>query len=483
MRKNPAMYDRMPRFTAHELTLIHEAAIEILSETGIGFNSEPALALFRNHGFRIDGKCVRIPESAVLKALAQTPSHFTIHARNELRTVTIDENALVFIPTAGAPNVSTAAGEIQPALMADYQTCCRLVQTSDQLDLTGFMMVQPMDLPPSTAHLDMLSAAILMSDKPFMSATTSLSAVDDSIEMAAMVWGGRDKLAAQPVTIAIVNPKSPLQYSEEQAGLIIAMARHRQPVAITNMILAGSSGPVSLAGMLALINAEILGGIVLAQLAGPGAPVVYGSTSAPLDMKTASAACGAPETVMLAVATVQLARFYHLPCRTGGMLTDAHLPDAQALAEGTLLLSNAVRSGVNFVLHACGQMGSFMSVNFEKWLIDEEICRAIRRMLEPIRVTRETIDVETIKSVGMDGNYLTHARTLEQFRMLSQPGIFNRRNHRKWFQAGARAIDRVAAEALELRLAAYVRPPIDAGLEQALAEYVSRKKGTAKAAA
>jgi trimethylamine--corrinoid protein Co-methyltransferase len=303
------------------------------------------------------------------------------------------------------------------------------------------------------------------------------------MEMAALVWGGKDKLPAQPVTIAIVNPKSPLQYSQEQADLIIEMASYRQPVAITNMVLAGSSGPVSLAGVLALLNAEILGGIVLAQLAGPGTPVIYGSISAPLDMKTASAACGAPETVMLASATIQLARFYHLPCRTGGMLTDAHLPDAQALAEGTLLLSNAVRSGANFVLHACGQMGSFMSVNFEKWLIDEEVCRAIRRMMEPIRVTPATIDVETIKAVGMDGSYLTHPKTFEQYRILSQPGIFNRRGHRKWFQAGAKAIDRVAGEALSLRLAAYTPPPIDAGLEQALVEYVARKKSTVKAAA
>jgi len=477
------MYDRMPCFSPYELTLIHDAAVEILSQTGLGFNSEPALALFRNHGFRIDGKRVLIPEAAILKALEQTPSGFTVRARNDRHSLTIDENAIVFAPTAGAPYVAGVNGELRPASYADYQTCCKLVQSSDQLDMTAFGMVQPMDLPPRTAHLEMLSASILLCDKPFMAAASSAEAVSDSMELAALVYGGREKLLEQPVTVTIVNPKSPLQYSEEMAGLIMAMARFRQPVAITNMILAGSSGPVSLAGILALLNAEILGGIVLAQLAGPATPVIYGSISAPLDMKTAAAACGAPETLMLASATVQLARFYHLPCRTGGMLTDAHRPDAQALAESTLLLSGSVRSGSNFVLHACGQMGSFISLNFEKWLIDEEICRSIRCSLNPIRITPEAIDVETIKSVGMDGQYLTHPKTFEHYRSLSQPVIFNRRTHSKWSAAGGKAADQVAVEALGRRLENFVPPPIDEGLERAVIDYVTVRKNGALVAA
>ena len=477
------MVDRMPGFSPYQLTLIHEAAVDILSQTGLGFSSDPALELFKRHGFRVDGKRVRITEAQVLKALGQVPSGFNVRARNDRHSLVIDENAIVFAPTAGAPSVAAASGEIRPARFSDYETCCRLVQTSDQIDLTSFMMIQPMDVSPQTAHLDMLRAAILMCDKPFMSATTSVRAACDSMEMAAIVYGGPEKLLEQPVTVAVVNPKSPLQYSEEQAGLIIEMARFRQPVAITNMILAGSSGPVSLAGVLALLNAEILGGIVLAQLAGPGTPVIYGSISAPLDMKTASAACGAPETVMLALATVQLARFYHLPCRTGGMLTDAHLPDAQALAEGTLLLANAVRSGANFVLHACGQLGSFLALNFEKWLIDEEICRSIRQMVTPIRICAETIDVETLKSVGMDGHYLTHPKTFETYRSLSQPVIFNRRGHSKWVASGARPVDELATDALDRRLDEYIRPPIDEGLEKAIEEFVNQRKAVKSVAA
>jgi len=242
------------------------------------------------------------------------------------------------------------------------------------------------------------------------------------------------------------------------------------------MILAGMSGPLTLPGLMVLLNAEILGGLVLSQLAGPGTPVVYGSTSAPMDMKTTISAVGAPETCVIASATVQLAQFYRLPCRTGGILTDAHVPDAQALAEGTLLMSTVIRNGANLIIHSCGQISSFMAMSFEKWLIDEEVCQMIRTVLGQVPVTPETLDVDTIKSVGVGGEYLTHPRTFEMFRTLSQTGIFNRHAYPEWFQRGANRIDNEAAVNLLQRLESYEKPLIDEGLEKELKDYVDWKK-------
>jgi len=470
------MYDRMQTFTRDELTLIHDASMDILSHAGINIGSEAAVRLFMESGFRTEGKKVFITENDVYHALQTVPSRFTVLARNPEFNVVIGGDDFVFAATAGAPNVTELGGEQRPATLKDYITCCKLVQTSDQIDLAAFLMVQPTDLAPHTAHLDMVFAGIVMCDKPFGSATISGATARDSLEMAGLVWGGMDKLLQQPVTLAVVNPTSPLQYSMEQATLITEMARWRQPVVITNMLLAGSSAPVSLPGLLALQNAEIMGGLVLSQLAGPGTPVVYGATSAPLDMKTATSALGAAETAVIASAAIQLAKFYDLPSRTGGMLTDSHCPDAQALGEGALLMSTAVRNGANFILHACGQMGAFISMSFEKWLIDEEVCATIRRMLRPLEISCQTIDVETIKSIGAGGNFLVHPTTFGQFRNLSQPRLFNRRDYQKWWANGAKSIDQCAGEALAARLSAYSKPPIDEGLEQALTDYVNRRK-------
>jgi trimethylamine--corrinoid protein Co-methyltransferase len=240
--------------------------------------------------------------------------------------------------------------------------------------------------------------------------------------------------------------------------------------------MAGSSGPISLPGLLALANAEILAGLILAQLVCPGSPVVYGSVSAPADMRTIVAAVGAPEAVALASATIQMAQFYTLPCRTGGMLTNAHCLDAQAAAEGTLLMSTTVRSGANFIAHACGQLGAYISMSFEKWLLDEEVCRMIRRTLAAMDITVASIDVDTIKSVGSDGNYLVHETTFKHCRELYQPLLFTRDNFKKWHTNGAKAVSEVATEMLQKRLDAYQKPPIDDGLEQAVNEFAARRK-------
>jgi trimethylamine---corrinoid protein Co-methyltransferase len=472
------MSDRMQVFSRDEINLIHDASMEILTETGVKFNSPEALDLFRDNGFTVTNPRVFITEKEVMRALETVPSRFVVHARNSEYNVAIGEDDFVFLPTAGAPNVSDADGMRRPAVMEDYFTCCKLVQTSDQLDMNGYLTIQPNDVPSQIAHLDMMMASLTLCDKVFLAASTFRQAALDSVAMAAMVWGGLDQLKKQPVMPAIVHAASPLKYSPEMAEIIIDMARLGQPLVITDMVLAGTSGPVSLPGLLAMANAEILSGIVLAQLAGPGTPVVYGSVSAPSDMRTVASAVGAPEAVVLASAIIQLAQHYRVPCRTGGMLTNSHCLDSQAAAEGTLMMSTAVRNGANFILHACGQLGSYISMSFEKWILDEEVCRTLRRVLKAMDINVESIDVDTIKSMGSDGNYLTHPTTFKHCRSLYQPYLFTRDDYQTWATRGARRVADQTRSILEKRLQGYEKPHIDPGLERELEEYVSRQKKT-----
>jgi trimethylamine--corrinoid protein Co-methyltransferase len=470
------MTDRMQVLTSNEIQLIHEASMEILTDTGLRFNAEEALEIFRGRGFKIEGSRVFITENDIMKALQTAPSRFTVHARNPVYDVAIGGGDFVFLPTGGAPNVASVSGERRPATLQDYHDCCKLVQTSDQLDMNGLLMVQPTDIPAQTAHLEMLFANMVMCDKAYGGAGMSRQSAVDCLEMAAIAWGGEDELMRQPVMATNVNAASPLKYSAEEAQSIICMARLRQALLITTLVMSGSSGPISLPGTLALANAEILAGVVLAQLAGPGTPVVYGSVSAPADMRTIVSAVGAPEAVALASAAIQMAHFYHLPCRTGGMLTNAQCPDVQAAAEGTLMMSTAVRNGAHLILHACGQLGSYLSMSFEKWLIDEEVCRMLRRLLCAMEINVESIDVATIKSVGSDGNYLIHPTTFKHCRRMYQPVLFTRSDYQKWLLGGAMSAEELAAAMLPQRLAGYVKPPIDQGLEQALREFVDRRK-------
>jgi trimethylamine---corrinoid protein Co-methyltransferase len=470
------MTDRMQVLKNDELSLIHDASVEILTDAGVRFNSSKVLEIFKQHRFKMEGTRVFITENDLNTAIETAPSCFTLRARNPVHNVAIGEDDFVFLPTGGAPNVVTAQGELRPATLEDYHTCCRLVQTSDQLDMNGMLMVQPTDIPAQIAHLDMLYASMVLCDKAHVGTAMSRQATIDCLEMAAIEWKGKENLQQHPVMATIVHAMSPLKYSADEAEAIIDMARLGQPLVITNMVMAGTSGPVSLPALLALANAEILAGLVLAQLVSPGSPVVYGSVSAPADMRTIISAVGAPEAVALASAIIQLARFYKLPCRTGGMLTNAHCLDAQAAAEGTLMMTTAVRNGANFIFHACGQLGSYVSMSFEKWLFDEEVCRTLRRTLTAMDITVESIDVDTIKSVGSDGNYLTHETTFKHCRNLYQPKLFTRDDYQNWREKGAKRVSEVAAEMLVKRLEEYNKPPIDEGLEQALSEFITRKK-------
>ena len=470
------MTDRMQVFSTDELKKIHDASMDVLMSNGIVFKSDLVVELFKRNGFKTDGYRVYFSEADICAALENAPSSFRLQARNPEHNVSLGGDDFVFLPTGGAPNITLPSRETRLATMADYEKCCKLVQTSDQLDMNGLLMVQPSDLSANVAHLYILLANILFCDKAHMGAAMNSKAAVDCLELAKIVWGGEEELKKQAVMATIINATSPLTYTEDEADSIVLMASSKQALVITNLVMAGSSGPISLPSLLAQSNAEILAGVVLAQLAGPGTPVVYGSVSAPADMRTLNSAVGAPEAVVLASATIQMAQFYNLPCRTGGMVTNAHCLDAQAAAEGTLLMSTAVRNGANFILHACGQLGSYISMSFEKWLFDEEVCRMLRRIITALDVSVDSIDVQTIKDVGSGGNYLMHSTTFEHCRNLYQPELFTRSDYQTWKSSGARDVTQEAHEMLSKRLQSYVKPPIDAGLERELQEFVRRRE-------
>ncbi len=472
----------MQTFTKEDLDRVHHASMDILENTGVAFNDAESVALFKRNGFNVRGNVVTFTETAVLRALETAPSRFKVTARNPEKSVWIGEGDWVLVSTYGPPFICSRTGEERPATMADYDMVCKMVQTSKFVDLNGFKHVQPGDVSPETAYLDMLFSNIILCDKPYMGSTDSRRAAGDSIEMAGILFGSKEHLKEMPVMVSLINSLSPLQYSEEMAGSIVEMAGHRQPLIIANMIMAGTTGPVRLPGLLALMNAEILAGLTLAQLAGPGTPVIYGTTSCPTNMKTITASVGSPEASIIASAAAQLAHYYNLPCRSGGSLTDALVPDGQAMAEGCLLLTTAIRNGAHFILHACGMVGTYIGMNLEKWLMDEELCGMIRRMLTPVEITEEAIDVQSIKALGIGGSYLMQPDTRRYYRSeFFMNELFNKQDHNGWSRKGSKRVEESSAELLSKRLSVYEKPDIDPVIESDLARFVAKRKNKDRA--
>lgn len=469
------MYDRLQELTNEQMTSIHDASMDILKHTGIGFKDEDALSIFKQHGYRIDGKTVFFDEKDVRKALETAPRRFVVRARNQEKNLAIGGEDYIFAPGYGAPFVVDRKGEQREATISDYDTFCKLVQMSPFIDMNGFMMVEPSDVPVDSAHLDMILSNILLCDKPFMGCPVNRQAVSDCMEMTSMVWG--DMVNGGPVTVSLINSLSPLAFSEEMSGSLIELASHGQACIIAALIMAGSSGPITVAGVLAQQNAEILSGLTLAQLVKPGVPIIYGSTSAPTDMRTGALSIGAAEVSIFISCTAQMARFYDIPSRSGGCLTDSHIPDIQSGVQSGFALFTAARSGINFILHSAGIVGGYIGMSFEKFMVDEETCGMVRTLLKPVEVNDETIQKGVIQRVGAGGEFLSLNETLQRCRTeYFFPEIMKAMDNNGWRLGGSPPADDRAAQLMEERLSSYEKPDIDPSLEKDLRKFLERRR-------
>lgn len=462
-------------FSSCDLNAIHQASLEIMTEIGIAFPSSSTRDLFHKHGFKIDGEKVFINQNQLEGALKSAPSGFKIRARNPERDLQLGGEYYVLAATASATQIMDMNKESRPSTINDYHKFARLVQTSDINMPTSHQICYPQDLNPATAHLDMYWADITMTDRVLTGGAASVDKIKDFLELLNIVFGSSKDVEKGPCSITVINPCTPLKYSADQSESLILLASRNQPVAVTNMMMLGATAPISVPAALALGNAEILAGIVLAQLVRPGVAVIYGGTSCPMDMKTMVAVLGNPETTWLSRGTQALADYYQLPCRTGGSLTDAHMPDAQALLEGTMVFYNALTNGAHFIMHSFGMMGSYMGVGFEKFVIDEEMARMAMASLKVPAVDAASLQLDLIKRLGSEGDYLTQASTVKGCKRLFRAKFLNKAPYSQWLANGGLNIAEQAKLEVERRINKWEKPPLEARQEKELIDFMDKR--------
>jgi trimethylamine--corrinoid protein Co-methyltransferase len=457
-----------------DLEKIHRTSMQVLEQVGVLFPTEQALTAFRSHGVKVEGNKVFLTEKQVLDAVQSAPAQFTLHARNPERNVVIGDGVSVFAPGYGAPFIIDMETGKRSATLEDYQQLAKLAHMLPNQDLSGHLMAEPGDVPVNSAHLQMLLSHMLHSDKPFIGSAEGVEGALHTMQMAEILFG--EKPGPRPVTVGLINSLSPLGYSAEMLDALQVYAEHRQPVILAALSMAGSTGPITLAGVLVHQNAELLAGIVLTQLISPGTPVVYGSTSTNLDMKTGGLAIGSPELSMMIAAHADLCRYYDLPSRSGGALTDAHGPDARAGYESMLSLVTTVQNGIDFVLHAGGILSSYLAFSFEKFVIDDEMCGMVRRFQQGILVDDETMAFPIIAGVGPGGNYLMEMHTLERCRTeFWPPQLAAREGLDGWMNAGRPDIVSQAHKRWQKLVADHEDPPLEASIVRQLQGFVDEQ--------
>jgi trimethylamine--corrinoid protein Co-methyltransferase len=459
--------------TRHQVEKIHEASMQILSRVGIDFHYPPALEVLKKGGAKIDGERVFFPSRLVEEQITKAPSEFTLYARDPDFNVVIGGNQMVLVPGYGATFITDLDRGRREGSLKDFENLVKLTDASPYQDICSGMAIEPNDVPHEIRHAQMVYTQLKFSAKPFMGSTMGARSARDSIQMASILFGSRDQLAQKPRMISILCSLTPLVYDERMLGAIMEYAGAGQPQLISSLAIAGATSPVTLAGTLALQNAEVLAGIVLTQLIREGTPVVFAGASSGADMRSGSLTIGSPEMALNTAATAQMARFYGLPARSGGAVCDAKYPDAQAACESMMSLLMAHVSGIHFVLHSAGVLDSYNCISYEKFIIDDEICGMVKRIKEAYEVTADTLALEVIESVGPGRHFLDKDHTFEHFRAaFYQPRLFNRDGYDLWQSEGSEEISRKANQKFKQILSEYVASDLPKGTDRDLKRFI-----------
>ncbi|KIC44260.1 MAG: trimethylamine methyltransferase family protein [Ruegeria sp.] len=461
------------------LELIEANAETVLAEVGVNFVDNPgALELWREAGADIDGERVRIPRGLARQLIKSAPSEFTQHARNPEKSVVIGGRNLVLAPVYGPPFVRDAQGGRRYATMDDFNKFVKLAYMSKWLHHSGGTVCEPTDVPVNKRHLDMLMAHMTLSDKPFMGSVTEPSRAQDSVEMCEILFG-KEFVQENTVMTSLTNINSPMTFDDVMMGSLEVYARNNQACIISPFIVGGAMAPVSVAGTLTQVLAEVLAGVAYSQLVRPGAPAIFGAFVSSIDMNSGAPTFGTPEASLVTYGAGQLARRLNLPFRSAGSFCGSKLPDAQAAYETANSLNMGLMSGVNFMLHSCGWLEGGLVADFEKFVMDADQLGVLHGLAKGIASDENALALDAIREVGPGGHYLGCEHTQANFKdAFWKSELLDYKPFETWEEEGGRDTRTLASSRVEHLLANYKQPQIDPDIKAALDAYVAEKKAS-----
>lgn len=461
------------------LIRVEETADRILAEIGIEFRDDPvALDHWKRAGASIDGVLVKFEPGMLREILKSAPASFTQHARNPTRSVEIGGKSVVFSPAYGSPFVMDMDRGRRYGTIEDFRNFVKLAQASPWLHHSGGTICEPVDVPVNKRHLDMVYSHIRYSDRAFMGSVTAEARAEDSIEMARLVFGC-DFVDENCVILGNVNVNSPLVWDATMTTALRAYARANQAAVVVPFILGGAMGPVTNAGAIAQAHAETMAGCALTQLERKGCPVIYGNFLSSMSLRSGSPTFGTPEPAIGSMVVGQLARRLNLPLRCSGNFTTSKLPDAHAMNEGTMSMLAAVHCGANFILHSAGFLDGLLSMSYEKFVMDADFCGALHTYLDGVRVDDNQLALDAFREVGPGSHFFGSQHTLANYETAFWDSeMADNEPFEKWEAAGSVDAATRANSKWKKMLAEYQAPPLDEGIDEALRDFIARRKAS-----
>ena len=475
IRRKVMPYDLL---TPDGLDLVEAKADQILAEIGIDINEQQDREEFRAAGASIDGTRVRFEPGQIGELVKTAPAEFTQHARNPAKSVVLGGNNVVMAPAYGSPFVRDLAGGRRYASLDDFHNLIKLTHSSPWLHHSGGTICEPVDVPVNKRHLDMVYAHIKFNDQAFLGSVTIPERARDSVELTRILFG-EQFVDEHCVIMGNVNVNSPLVWDNAMTGAIRAYAEANQASVIVPFILGGAMGPVTLAGDIAQAHAETMVGVALAQLIRPGCPVIYGNFLSSMALRSGSPTFGTPEPAVGSLVVGQLARRVGLPLRCAGAFTSSKIPDGQAMAESTMSMMSAILCGTNFLLHSAGWLEGGLSMGYEKFMMDADFCGALHRYLEGVSLDEDEFAIDGFHEVGPGKHFFGSQHTLRHYETAFYDSTTADNNSfEQWRDAGASSTEQRAAQRVAETLANYEAPPLDEATDEALLDYIGRKKAS-----
>ncbi|TPQ51899.1 trimethylamine methyltransferase [Prosthecomicrobium hirschii] len=461
------------------LSIIEHNAETLMEEIGIEFRDYPsALERLRGAGCDVRGERVHFPRGLARQLVATVPSDYVQHARNPERSVHIGGRDTVFAPVYGSPFVHDLDQGRRYGTIEDFRNFVKLAYQSPYMHHSGGTVCEPVDLPVNKRHLDMVYAHMRYSDKPFMGSVTHPDRAQDTVSMAEILFG-KDFIQSNTVVTSLINANSPMVWDATMLGAAEVYARNNQACIITPFILSGAMSPVTVAGTLTQVLAEVLAGVSFLQLVRPGAPAIFGTFVSTLSMQSGAPTFGTPEAALAIYGAAQLARRYRMPFRTGGSLCASKVPDAQAAYESAQTLIPTVHAGANFVLHAAGWMEGGLASSYEKFVMDCDQLGMMHVLARGIDLSENGQGMAAFREVPPGGHFLGCGHTQANFETaFYRSSVADNNSVEQWMAEGSKDAAQRANGLWKKMLADYAAPDIDPGIDEALNDFMARRKAS-----
>ena len=461
------------------IEIIERNADIILERVGVDMLDEHARDVLVGAGAEAEGERLRFPGGMCRSIIQQSaPGLFTQHARNPARNVEIGASHMVLAPAYGPPFVRDLDGGRRYATIEDFRNFVKLAYASPFMHHSGGTVCEPVDLPVNKRHFDMVYSHMRLSDKPFMGSVTTPERAQDTVDMCRLLFGD-EFVDDNAVVMGLINVNSPLTYDGAMAGSLRVYAENGQITLVTPFVLAGAMSPVTVAGAAAQTLAEAMVGMAYAQVLRPGAPVVFGSFGSSMSMQSGAPTFGTPEPAQLLFALAAVARRLGVPFRSGGHLCASKIPDAQAAYESAATMHPTVMAGVNFVLHAAGWLEGGLTMGYEKFVLDEDQCGMIEKFARGVDLSENAQALDTILENGPGQHFLGTAHTLANFETaFYRSPVADNNSFEQWLDEGGKDSAERANAIWKQTLADYEPPPLDGAIDEALVEYMERRKAS-----